>query len=218
MTLTTNPPPQIVWDQVLVRRTVDRRPGVVIAEEIVHDLTSEEQTRKLLGQIPKEVLTVFFYWDGDRVSPSLNVVKATKGRSQYLSITNDLCNMYGNDHKLIPWSTYRKNVGEGIRAITYGAHTSLVASDRSGKFITNVTSAVGHEVCLFKCHKLATLMPEKIPYLIITVVLLTNGDHCFHIKMFKIIDFSDMSLLHLVTGQGEFYKLKKRNLGRSRFS
>ena len=83
--------------------------------------------------------------------------------------------MYGNDPKLIPRSTYRKNVGEGIRTITYGAHTSLVASERSGKFVTNVTTAVGHEMCLVKCHKLATLMPEKFPYLCITIVLLTTG-------------------------------------------
>ena len=114
------------------------------------------------GKIPKEVLTIFFYWDGARVLPSINAVKATKGKSQYLNITNDLFNLYGNDPKLIPRSTYRKNVGEGIRTITYGAHTSLVASERSGKFVTNVTTAVGHEVCLAKCHKLATLMPEKI--------------------------------------------------------
>ena len=60
-----HPPPQILWDQVLVRRTVDRRTGVVIAEEMVHDLTSEDQTRRLLGQVPKEIVTVFFYWDGD---------------------------------------------------------------------------------------------------------------------------------------------------------
>ena len=53
---------------------------------------------------------------------------------------------------------------KGIRTITYGAHTSLVASERSGKFVTNVTTAVGHEICLAKCHKLATLMPEKFPY------------------------------------------------------
>ena len=52
----------------------------------------------------------------------------------------------------------------------------IVASDRSGKFVTNVTTAVGHEVCLMKCHKLATLMPEKFPYLSITVVHLTTGD------------------------------------------
>ena len=84
--------------------------------------------------------------------------------------------MYGNDPKLIPRSTYRKNVGEGIRTITCGAHTSLVASERAGKFVTNVTTAVGHEVCLMKCHKLATLMPEKFPYLCITVVHSTTGE------------------------------------------
>ena len=170
------PPPQISVDQILVRRTIDRRTGVVMAEENVHELPVEEQTRRLLGQVPKEILTIFFYWDGDRVLPSINVVKATKLKSQYLALTNDLFNMYGNDPKLIPRSTYRKNVGEAIRTITYGAHTSLVASERSGKFVTNVTTAVGHEICLMKCHKLATLMPEKFPYLCITVVLLTTGE------------------------------------------
>ena len=85
-----NPPPQIPWDQILVRRTVDRRTGVVIAEENVHDLTSEDQTRRLLGRVPKEILTVFFYWDGDRILPSVNVVRATKGKSLYLSLTNDV--------------------------------------------------------------------------------------------------------------------------------
>ena len=171
-----HPPPQVSGDQILVRRTIDRRTGVVIAEENVHDLPVEERTRRLLGQVPKEILTVFFYWDGDRVLPSVNTVRATKGKSQYLALTNDLFNMYGNDPKLIPRSTYRKNVGEGIRTIAYGAHTSLVASERSGKFVTNATTAVGHEVCLMKCHKLATLMPEKFPYLSITVVLLTTGE------------------------------------------
>ena len=163
-------------DQILVRRTIDRRTGVVIAEEIAYELPSEDQSRRLLGQVPKEILTVFFYWDGDRILPSVNAVRATKGKSQYLSLTNDLLNMYGNDPKLIPRSTYRKNAGDGIRTITYGAHTSLVALDRSGKFATNVTTAVGHEFCLMKCHKLATLMPERFPYLSITVVLLTTGE------------------------------------------
>ena len=170
------PPPQISIDQVLVRRTIDRRTGVVMAEENVHELSTNDQTRRFLGKVPKEVLTIFFYWDGARVLPSINAVKATKGKSQYLSITNDLFNLYGNDPKLIPRSTYRKSVGEGIRTITYGAHTSLVASERSGKFVTNVTTAVGHELCLAKCHKLATLMPEKFPYLCITVVHLTTGE------------------------------------------
>ena len=116
-----NPPPQVSGDQTRVRRTIDRRTGVIIAEENVHDLPVEERTRRLLGQVPKEILTVFFYWDGDGVLPSVNTVRATKGKSQNLALTNDLFNMYGNDPKLIPRSTYRKNVGEGIRNITYGA-------------------------------------------------------------------------------------------------
>ena len=52
----------------------------------------------------------------------------------------------------------------------------LSHQERSGKFVTNVTTAVGHEVCLAKCHKLATLVPEKFPYLCITVVHLTTGE------------------------------------------
>ena len=77
-------------------------------------------------------------------------------------LTNDLFNMYGNASKLIPRSTYRKNVGEGIRTITYGAHTSLVASDRSGKFVTNVTSAVGHEVCLLQMPQVGDIDARKV--------------------------------------------------------
>ena len=88
------PPPQISVDQILVRRTIDRRTGVVMAEENVHELPVEEQNRRLLGQVPKEILAIFFYWDGDRVLPSINAVKATKGKSQYLALTNDLFNMY----------------------------------------------------------------------------------------------------------------------------
>ena len=138
-----HPPPQISIDQVLVRRTIDRRTGVVMAEENIHELSIDEQTRRFLGKVPKEVLTIFFYWDGARVLPSINVVKATKGKSQYLSLTNDLFNLYENDPKLIPRSTYRKNVGEGIRTITYGAHTSLVASERSGKFVASDARLLG---------------------------------------------------------------------------
>ena len=42
------PPPQISVDQILVRRTIDRRTGVVMAEENVHELPEEEQTRRLV--------------------------------------------------------------------------------------------------------------------------------------------------------------------------
>ena len=42
------PPPQISIDQVLVRRTIDRRTGVVMAEENVHELSTDDQTRRFL--------------------------------------------------------------------------------------------------------------------------------------------------------------------------
>ena len=103
----TSLPPQIMWDEVLVRRTVDRRTGLVTSEENVYSFSVEE-SRRLSGHAPKEILTVFFYLDGERSLSSLNVVKATKGKSLYLSLTNDLFNLYSNDSKLIPRSTYRK--------------------------------------------------------------------------------------------------------------
>ena len=40
------PPPHISMDQVLVRRTIDRRTGVVMAEENVHELPTDERTRR----------------------------------------------------------------------------------------------------------------------------------------------------------------------------
>ena len=76
---------------MLVRRTVDRRTGVVIAEENVHALNPQDQA---------------------------------------------------------PRSSYQEAPGEGVRTITYGAHTSRAASDRSGRCVTHVTFACGREVCL----------------------------------------------------------------------
>ena len=66
--------------------------------------------------------------------------------------------------------------GEGIRTITYGAHTSLAAVQKSHKFVSNITTAENHQPALLLCHKLATLMPRSIPCLCITVVVLTTGE------------------------------------------
>ena len=74
----------------------------------------------------------------------------------YLNITNELLNVYLNDHHLVPRSSYRKAIGEGVRTITYGAHTSLVAVQKSHKFVTNMTTADNHQHALLLCHKLAT--------------------------------------------------------------
>ena len=94
----------------------------------------------------------------------------------YLNLTSELLNLYLNDHHLVPCSSHRKAIGEGVRTITYGAHASLAALQKSHKFVTNITTADNHQQTLLLCHKLATLMPRSIPYLCITVVVLTTGE------------------------------------------
>ena len=59
----------------------------------------------------------------------------------YLSVTSELLNLLLNDPHLVPRSSYRKAIGEGVRTITYGAHTSLAALQKSHKFVTNITTA-----------------------------------------------------------------------------
>ena len=108
-----------------------------ISEENFHSLFLEEQGRRLTGNVPKEILTVLFLLGWRTV---VNVAKATKGQSTNLTLTNDLFNLYSNDPKLLPRSTYRKNVGDGVRTITYW------------------------------------VVPERLPYLCITIVLLTDGE------------------------------------------
>ena len=103
-------------------------------------------------------------------------MEASIDQDSYLAVTQDLLNIYFNDPMLIPRCTYRKAIGEGVRPITYGAHTSLAAYKKSHKFITNITTAERHEVALLLCHKLATLMPRSVPYLAITVVALSTGE------------------------------------------
>ena len=174
-------PPQISIDQVLVRRTIDRRTGVVMAEENIHELSTDEQTRRFVGKVPKKVLTIFFYWDGARVLPAINAVKATKGKSQYLTITNGMRMILNS---FLDQPTEKMWVREFEPSPT--EHTLLfVASERSGKFVTNVTTAVGHEI-FAKCHKLAPNARE----------ISLSKHHCgtfeqvrhsYHIRMSKII-------------------------------
>ena len=172
----SNPPRGVEWDSVVLRRTVNRKTGVVMSEDYIASLEEEELNRPFRGHVPKEVLTIFFYWDSERSQVLVNYVEASIDQDSYLAITQDLLNLYFNDPMLIPRSTYRKAIGEGVRTITYGAHTSLAAYKKSHKFITNITTAERHETALFLCHKLATLMPRSVPYLAITVVALSTGE------------------------------------------
>ena len=172
----SNPPKGVDWDSVVLRRTVNRKTGVVMSEDYIASLEEEDLNRPFRGHVPKEVLTIFFYWDNYRSQVSVNYVEASIDQESYLAVTQDLLNIYFNDPVLIPRSTYRKAIGEGVRTITYGAHTSLAAYKKSHKFITNITTAERHELALLLCHKLATLMPRSVPYLAITVVALSTGE------------------------------------------
>ena len=172
----SNPPKGVDWSTVVLRRTINRKTGVVMSEDYIASLEDAEVNRQFHGKLPKEVLTVFFYWDSHRPQASINYIAASTDQESYLAITQDLLNIYLNDSLLIPRSTYRKAIGDGVRTITYGAHTSLAAYKKSHKFITNITTAERHESALLLCHKLATLMPRSVPYLAITVVALSTGE------------------------------------------
>ena len=172
----TRTPRAIPWDSVVVRRTINRKTGVVMAEDYTEELTENTINRPFKGHSPKEVLTVFFYWDPERTDHMVNYIACSLDLEMYLSITSELLNLLLNDPHLVPRSSYRKAIGEGVRTITYGAHTSLAALQKSHKFVTNITTADNHQRVLLLCHKLATLMPRSIPYLCITVVVLTTGE------------------------------------------
>ena len=93
-----------------------------------------------------EVLTLFFCWDAERENVMFNSIAVSTDHSACLELTWELINSYLHDNQLVPRSTYRKAIGEGIRTITYGAHTSLAAHKRSNKFVTNITTAEKHEL------------------------------------------------------------------------
>ena len=142
----SNPPNGVDWSTVVLRRTINRKTGVVMSEDYISSLSDDEVNRGFQGHLPKEVLTVFFYWDSYRPQISVNYVEASTDQESYLAITQDLLNLYLNDPLLIPRSSYRKAIGEGVRTITYGAHTSLAAQKKSHKFIKkNITTAKKHE-------------------------------------------------------------------------
>ena len=60
------PPPQISVIKFLFGERSTAKLGYLCKKKF-HELPAEEQNRRLSGQVPKEILTIFFYWDGDRV-------------------------------------------------------------------------------------------------------------------------------------------------------
>ena len=158
-----------IGESVVLRRTINRKTGVIMSEDYTSTLNYEDINRSFEGNSPKEVLTVFFYWDNYRPKFMMNYVEASTDQDSYLAITQEMLNNYLNDQQLIPRSTYRKAIEEGVRTITYGAHTSLAAQKKSHKFITNITLAEKHESALLLCHKLVNT------YAPLCTIF---GDHC----------------------------------------
>ena len=171
-----NPPIDVAWDSVLVRRTIDRKTGVVMAEDVRCSMDQTQLHRSFKGESPKEVLTVFFSWEETPLAHAMSVVASPGDKTRYDAISGGLLQQYSQNIRLIPRSTYRKAIGEGVRTITYGAHTSNAASGKSGKPVTLITESVNHGPTLTLCHRLATTTPKPFPYLSITVVLLTDGE------------------------------------------
>ena len=50
-----NPPIDVPWDSVVVRRTIDRKTGVVMAEDVRCSLDAAQSHRPFKGETPKEV-------------------------------------------------------------------------------------------------------------------------------------------------------------------
>ena len=107
----SNPPKGVDWNTVVLRRTINRKTGVVMSEDYIAAMTDEDVNRSFQGHLPKEILTVFFYWDSYRLLVTLNFVEVSTDQESYLTITQDLLNLYLNDALLIPRSTYRKAIG-----------------------------------------------------------------------------------------------------------
>ena len=171
-----NPPIDVAWDSVLVRGTIDRKTGVVMAEDVRCSMDQTQLHRSFKGESPKEVLTVFFSWEETPTAHAMSVVASPGDKTRYDAISEELLQQYSQNIRLIPRSTYRKAIGEGVRTITYGAHTSNAASGKSGKHVTLITESVNHGPTLTFCHRLAITMKSPFAYLCVTVVLLTDGE------------------------------------------
>ena len=87
-------------------------------------------------------------------------VEAPNPKNTYQSIVSELIQRYSSDKKFLPRSIYRKAIGDGVRTITYGAHTSEAASGKSGRLVTRITEAEIHQPTLTLCHRLAMTMPN----------------------------------------------------------
>ena len=66
-------PVDVAWDSVLVRRTIDRKTGVVMLEDVRCSMDQTQLHRSFKGESPK-VLTVFFSWEETPTVHAMSVV------------------------------------------------------------------------------------------------------------------------------------------------
>ena len=87
-----SPPIPVSWDSVVVPRTVDRRTGVVIAEEVMCHLEPKQRQRPFQGKSPKEVLTVFFSWNDNPPPVRAYAVEAPSPKTLINLLFRSWCN------------------------------------------------------------------------------------------------------------------------------
>ena len=97
----TNPPIAVPWDSVVVRRTIDRKTGVVMAEDVMCSLNTTQSNRPFKGESPKEVLTVFFSWEETPMVQSITTVASPGDRKRFEAISVELLQKYSQNLRLI---------------------------------------------------------------------------------------------------------------------
>ena len=97
-----NPPIGVAWDSVLVRRTIDRKTGVVMAEDVCCSMDQTQLHRSFKGESPKEVLTVFFSWEETPTSYAMSVVASPGDKTRYDAISGRVAATIFTEHSAHP--------------------------------------------------------------------------------------------------------------------
>ena len=63
-------------------------------EDFAAYLSEDELNRPFAGNVPKEVLTVFFYWDTNREAVMYNYVNVSTDHDQNLQLIRELINLF----------------------------------------------------------------------------------------------------------------------------
>ena len=86
----TKPPISVSWDSVVVRRTIDRKTGVVLGGRRRVFIEPRQLNRPFKGASPKEVLTVFFSWEESPIVQAMSTVTSPGDRTRYEAISVEL--------------------------------------------------------------------------------------------------------------------------------